>query len=522
MKHAIGYIRISTEDQSTYSLEYQEASVRRYCTDNKIELLEVFKDNGQSSYTFDRPDWKALEKFIKKNKTVEYLIIYDHDRFSRNLAEALMKIKELQDKFGVKVLATTDRLDLDLADPSTYIMRAFRYMMAESELMRIRERTKAGMMQAAMSGYHANKAPYGYKNSRSADDKPLLIEDPEKSHFIKQVFKLALQGNSPEMIRSVLKPKGFTMSGNSAIQSILTNPVYAGMIKVPKYKDRAEYLIKGKHKGLVSEDDFWKAQMKPKPIAVQNKDDVPMRGLLKCWCGKPMTAGNSKGRNKYYWYYLCSDHRENLSAVKLHKQMNEVLSTLSFSPEDIEWFRERFTYEIGAMMQGRAEELGAAQSNLSSIKTKITATEERYLSNQDISPETFKKVIGELKVKKSEIEKNLTVLSATSNNYMKLLGYLLPKLADLKQAYELMDTPLKQRFLKVFFGENLKWGNGSYRTDYLHPFIATKAALLKDNGLLTKEQPVINLSQKARSTPIRNAIESFLEMADLFKQKAAG
>ncbi|HTJ11342.1 MAG TPA: recombinase family protein [Dinghuibacter sp.] len=90
--NAIGYLRLSMRDQSRYSLEYQESSINEYCKRNNIELLAVFKDNGQSSYNFDRPNYIALENFIKKHKGgVNYLIVMDHDRFSRNLPEALMK-----------------------------------------------------------------------------------------------------------------------------------------------------------------------------------------------------------------------------------------------------------------------------------------------------------------------------------------------------------------------------------------------------------------------------------------------
>src|SRR4051794_33266448 len=102
--NAIGYMRLSIRDQSRYSLEYQEESIRDYCRRNNIELTALFKDNGESSYTFDRPDYKAVEAFIKKHKGQnQYFIIMDHDRFSRNLSEALSKITELEVKFGIKV-----------------------------------------------------------------------------------------------------------------------------------------------------------------------------------------------------------------------------------------------------------------------------------------------------------------------------------------------------------------------------------------------------------------------------------
>src|SRR5579863_8303533 len=98
--NAVGYTRISTQDQSRYSLEYQEEAIRDYCHRNHIELTALFKDNGESSYSFDRPDYQAVEAFIKKHKGKnQYFIIMDHDRFSRNLSEALAKISELEIKF---------------------------------------------------------------------------------------------------------------------------------------------------------------------------------------------------------------------------------------------------------------------------------------------------------------------------------------------------------------------------------------------------------------------------------------
>ena len=58
--NAIGYLRLSMRDQSRYSLEYQEESVREYCARNKMVLLTIFKDNGQCSDNFDRLDYIAL------------------------------------------------------------------------------------------------------------------------------------------------------------------------------------------------------------------------------------------------------------------------------------------------------------------------------------------------------------------------------------------------------------------------------------------------------------------------------
>lgn len=106
---AIGYIRKSTKDQSHYSLEYQEKAIRQYCEHNEVELGVAYVDDGESSYSFDRPDYQALETFIKQQRgRIKYLIVLDHDRFSCNFPEALMNIEQLEKKHGLKVVATND------------------------------------------------------------------------------------------------------------------------------------------------------------------------------------------------------------------------------------------------------------------------------------------------------------------------------------------------------------------------------------------------------------------------------
>jgi site-specific DNA recombinase len=90
---AVGYVRISMKDQSAYSISYQKTAIADYCVHNKLNLLALFTDDGESSYTFDRPNWIAMEAFISRQKgKVKYLIVLDHDRFSRNLSKALAKI----------------------------------------------------------------------------------------------------------------------------------------------------------------------------------------------------------------------------------------------------------------------------------------------------------------------------------------------------------------------------------------------------------------------------------------------
>ena len=137
--NAIGYVRLSSKDQSKYSLEDQESAIREYCITNCLNLVAIFKDNGQKSSTFDRLDFKALELFVKRHRgEVRYLIVMEHDRFSRDLSEALSKISSLETKHGLKLVSIDEPLDIDPSDPSSFISRTFKYATANAvELMHL-------------------------------------------------------------------------------------------------------------------------------------------------------------------------------------------------------------------------------------------------------------------------------------------------------------------------------------------------------------------------------------------------
>jgi site-specific DNA recombinase len=514
--NAIGYIRISVKDQSVYSLDAQERNIRNYCTQNGLDLLNVFKDDGESSYSFDRPDWKTLEKFIRKNRSVEYLIIFDHDRFSRNLAEALMKIKELHDKFGIKVLATTDAFNSDFTDPSSFMMRAFKFMMAESELHKIRSRTQQGYVQACMRGYYVNKAPWGYVNQK-IDGNPSLSIDQQKAFAVKLIFQEYVSGSEIEEIRILIKAHGFTLSGNSAIQRILTNPTYAGLIKVPAIKDKPETTVRGIHLPIVGEDIFYKAIDRltgNQRIVLHSNKEVPLKGILRGPSGKLMSAGNSKGKSKYYWYYVQQEDHKHFSATKLHMQMGLLLDQLSFSKERIEHYEKLIGNEIQKHLLARAELQAKTRKALKQVEDKIVHAEEKWLT-QPTSKQAYNKVMNSLNSQASELRKRSIDLDQNAKEYWKKLNEILPKLYDIRGIVDGLPLYKQHQFLNLVFDSSLTHDGTTYRTRFLHPMFAHNELELKEKGLLIVQPSSENLGSTPVRTAYGNLFEQFFRICEL-------
>jgi site-specific DNA recombinase len=520
MMDAIAYVRISVKDQSVYSLDYQERNIREYCTKNNLRLLALFKDDGESSYTFDRPDWNALERFIKKNKSVSHLIIFDHDRFSRNLAEALMKIKELQDRFGIKVLATTDSINTDFSDPSNFMMRAFKLMIAESELHRIRQRTKTGILQAKLSGRSANRAPFGYINVKGADGRPTLKIDNEKAHIISMIFSQFNNGIPIEEIKKNAKLYGFKQNGNSAIQRILVNPLYAGLVSVPAHAGKPEQLIKAIHPPIVAEGQFWTAQSAIQDNKRKNyhaNEEVPLKGIIRCpECGALMSAGNSKGKaGKYYWYYLCATHRVHYSAIKMEQRLGEILDLLSLPDKTINWFIKKLTDKITTHLKERSEKIAITQKALRSVMEKIETIEMKYLEG-NTSKGAYLKVIADRRTEQEELQKRIYELGLSDEEYFARLNNIIPKLHDVRGAYETMSLNAKHQFLKLVFKPYLIGERDFFRTQTLEKTFIHNIDVLQEKGLIVLDKKAPINGAEGDQYPEWDQIRTLLYLADLF------
>lgn len=512
--NAVAYIRLSNQDQSNYSVDSQKREIFNYCTKYNLTITDTFTDNGESSYTFDRADFKKLEIYIKKYRP-QYIIVYHLDRFSRNLAEALQKTRELLTKYNVRVRDVTEPLDLDDSDPNTFMIRSFRFMMAENELHRIRQRIKAGMLQGALNGRHLNAAPYGYKNGRDANNKPILIIDEEKAFHIQLIFKEFNKGNSIEETRRIVKLFGYTQKSNSAIQRVLTNIVYIGKIKVPGNK-----IADGLHTPIVTEYDFYKAAeilQKKKPIVHQSNDEVFLRGVLKDASGNLMTAGNSRGRgDKYYWYYVSKFNRQNFAAKKLHQQFFDLISLLKFSSKEIDWFKNKLLDHLKEKEANQNEVAKKLTIKLQDVKTRIEQVEEKYLLQPDISAAVFKRTINALYSTQTQLQEQLLANKTDSKILIDKLHKILPYLNELPTLFNTLPTHKKQQFIRLCFDNSLSYYNEAYRTAYLHPIFQSKAALAKEKGLLFLEQPLTKLGVIPIGTADGNIIQNVIDLFAVF------
>jgi len=496
---AIGYARLSDKNESSNSIKSQVKRIEEYCAANKLTLLKTFIDDGRSGWTFDRPGFKELEQFCKKNKAVQYLVIPHFDRFSRtDPIDAMVKERYFRDTLNVKVLQVSEPVDIDVNNPTYLIVRFMQAFASNEERNRIVDRTITGMRYSLSQGRYCSNAPFGYKNSRDEMGKPLLIVDEERAPVIRFIFNQYLKGEGLEEIGRLAKAKGFTRSGNSAITRILQNPIYAGLVNVPAYKNQPARVVKGLHVPIVSENDYYMAmdKLSGKNFRHQNNEAVPLRGVVKCHCGKLLTAAPSKSKTgKYYWYYFCNDHRKaNFSANKMHGQLLAILDELTMDKESAERIAAASRAAINEQINTSTKQLMKLDLAIQKAGHAISAIEEKYLLQPDISQATYNKVIKEKRIQLNELQAQRAAFSTDAYVLLEQLNIALSTLTSLRQRYEQLDVLHKQIFFKQGFGSNMTYTDGIYRTPFINPIFNANALVLKEKGLLIIEQPSENIA----------------------------
>lgn len=91
------------------------------------------------------------------------------------------------------------------------------------------------------------------------------------------------------IIKQKARELGYNRKGNTNIEKILVNPVYAGMLHVKPYKEYPGGLFPAILEPII-DIDTWKIvqdkMKKPVKFRTVIDDQIPLRGLLKCHCGQ--------------------------------------------------------------------------------------------------------------------------------------------------------------------------------------------------------------------------------------------
>jgi len=202
---AIGYIRVSTEDQARegISLDHQRAKIEAYCELKDMELVSIIEDAGISAKNLNRPGAQKIIRLAKR-KRVDAVVVYKLDRMFRSTIDALETTQQF-DKWGVSFHSIQETLDTKSAMGRFFF--TLTAGLAEMERGIIGERTRAALRHKREKGEKTGgDVPFGYDVTGDGH----LVENLAEQKAIRLVRKLRLRGCSLRSICKELETMGYT------------------------------------------------------------------------------------------------------------------------------------------------------------------------------------------------------------------------------------------------------------------------------------------------------------------------
>ena len=169
--NCIIYLRVSTKEQAQkglseegYSIPAQREACLKFIKDKGWNLLDEYVDRGESARSAHRPQLQEMLSRIKKDKTINVVVVHKIDRLARNL-EDHVAIKAILKRQGVSLVSVVENIE-DTA--SGRLIEGIHALMAEFYSANLGMETKKGMIQKAKQGGWPEMAPIGYKNAQES------------------------------------------------------------------------------------------------------------------------------------------------------------------------------------------------------------------------------------------------------------------------------------------------------------------------------------------------------------------
>lgn len=377
------YARVSTKRQENEGsgLGSQEARCKAYLDSKGVPYHKSFLDSYSGKGDFmDRPAMRELIEYLDAHPDQDFVIVFDDlKRFARDVIFHI-KLRALFRTKRVKLHCLNYNFD---ESPEGQFVETIFAGQAQLE----REQNRRQVMQKMKARLETGYWTFGGKRGYSRNKRTGIFEPTKQAE---DFLKKALEGFAAGVfVRKIdvaryLVENGFWKGKRPekyihVISAIMRDPFYVGDIE---YLPWSVVRIKGKHKGIISEEVFRQIQRRLKGedrgtrIRVDVSSDFPLRGLISCAsCDRPLTAAWTTGRKNKYPYYFCQNreceiHGKTIKKETIEKEFSEVLKENALKPE----VANLMTAVFECVWK---EEVSTLEARKNSLKVEIKALEVR-------------------------------------------------------------------------------------------------------------------------------------------------
>lgn len=296
------YRRISTEEQSDFSLSAQEAKCLVYIDEQQWTHVKTYTDEGVSGAKESRPALDQL-RHDAKLKRFDVILVHDLSRLARG-----MRIQEniLHEFMNLRVRLIALKDGFDSANPQSMLMAQFMGIINQQYRDNLRWHTQKGLQEKAARGHWVGTVPWGYR----ALDKNTIAPD-DNAQYIRQIFTLYATGQySLSALADHINELQTRHCTRDFIRAVLSSRAYLGYVHCGK-----EY--QGNHEPLVTED-VWQAcqairNERSGERRIMQKPKATIKGLImsiisceRCGAAMWQHVNSNMGKATPIYYYRCS------------------------------------------------------------------------------------------------------------------------------------------------------------------------------------------------------------------------
>ncbi|MSU54741.1 MAG: hypothetical protein EXS48_02855 [Candidatus Staskawiczbacteria bacterium] len=323
-RQGIIYVRVSSDEQiKGTSLDDQEARCVRYCEDNDIKVMGIFREEGQSAKSANRPELIKAIEFCRKNKgMIDVFLVYKLDRFSRNMEDHIL-VKKMLSEYGTTLYSVSEPIIGE--SPSGKLLGGMLALISEFDNDIRTQRSSNGMLARVKSGIWPWKSPVGYVSGQNKKhgQKKTTPEQPHPMVFplLQKLLRfygkgLITQKNIVEELaktdfQKITKIKPSMQFVEQLFGSRLT--FYAGWLTNPwPSEDGSDVLVKGKHEAMLTAEEWFSIKQRRNgggqigTKKARNNPKFPLRRFVRCiGCQHALTGSSPRGKYRTFDYYHC-------------------------------------------------------------------------------------------------------------------------------------------------------------------------------------------------------------------------
>ena len=225
---AAPYTRVSTAEQAKegYSLAAQEKLLRDYCRLKKLEIYDVYSDEGISAKDIaQRPGLMRLMNDARERK-FEIVLVWKLTRFSRNLKDLLNLCDELE-SYGIYLHSYSE--SFDGKTPTGRLMRGVIGLMAQFEREVLSENVRLGLDERASRGLRTCTNVLGYDVTRGGG----ICVNQQEAEIVRFIWQSYIERKCMLEVAALCREKGYRGKRGRSIRAqsvfiILTRFLYAG------------------------------------------------------------------------------------------------------------------------------------------------------------------------------------------------------------------------------------------------------------------------------------------------------